>query len=244
MVLIRTRARQVLSSLIVTLLTFTLIAKAQPDDKPDAKLAVYQVHRLAEKILALGNVQTKAVEVARLASALWKYDETHARFLFEKALNLTIANGNSREARALSTLHRRVIALIARNDAAWAKRLIDAAAKRESEDQSSKTASGANIGTALDLLEEDSPVAVQFAERSLKGGVDNAFLDFVLTLRKKNEPEANRLFVQALNHLSQQQAVNIAEFHSLGLYLFSHPDFLDTESRVVASRVFRKRLRC
>ena len=80
-----------------------------------------------------------------------------------------------------------MIALIARTDAEWAKRLIDSAAKRESEDQSAKTSSGANIGTALDLLDEDSAVAVQFAERSLKGGVNEAFLDFVLTLRKKAE---------------------------------------------------------
>ena len=257
------RANQVLSSVILTVLTLSSIVKAQesqsprstldqkqialkpgaeqppaklasePGDKPDAKLAVYQVHRLADKILALRSVHTKAVEIARLAAVLWKHDETHARFLFEKALNLTIANGTGREARALSILHRRVIALIARSDADWAKRLIDSAAKRESEDQSSKTSSVTNIGTALDLLEEDYPVAVEFAERSLKGGVNDAFLDFVLTLRKKDESEANRLFVQALTHLSQQPAVNILEFHSLGLYLFSHPDRLDTEYRVL-----------
>lgn len=261
MFLIQKTAKQVLSTVLVTLLTLTSIVEAQqsqkspldqkqvalkpgeeqppaklssePDDRHDAKLAVYQVHRLAEKILALNSVGTKALEIARLAAVLWKYDETKARFLFEKALNLTIADGNDPEARALSTLHRRVIALIARSDAEWAKRLIESAAKRESEDRSSKTSSSANIGTALDLLEEDHPVAVQFAEQSLKGGVNPAFLDFVLTLRKKDEPEANRLFVQALNYLSQQPVVNILEFHSLGLYLFSHPDRVDTEYRVL-----------
>jgi TonB family protein len=242
MALIQTTAKQVLSSLIVTLLTLSSVVKAQqqtaklssePGDTYDAKLAVYQVHRLAEKILALRSVDTKALETARLAAVLWKYDETHARFLFEKAVNLTIANGNGREARALSILHRRVIALIARSDAEWAKRLLDSAAKRESEDQSSKSSSGANIGTALDLLEDDYPVAVQFAERSLKGGVNEAFLDFILTLRKKDESAANRLFVQALNYLAQQPAVNVLEFHALGLYLFSHPDRLDTEYRVL-----------
>ena len=205
----------------------------EPDDKQDAKLAVYQVHRLAEKILALRSVRAKAFEIARLAAVLWKQDETHARFLFEKALNLTIANGNDAEARALSALHRRVIALIARSDAEWAKRLIDSAAKREGEDQGSKTTSGANLGTAFGLLEEDSPVAVQFAERSLKGGVHRAFLDFVLNLRKKDEPEANRLFLQALNYLSQQSAVDILEFHSLGLYLFTAPDLIDPDARKI-----------
>ena len=257
------RLKLLLSSLLVILLTLSSIVTAQQssqapqinqkqtalkrggdeqpptglpgeaDDTQDAKLAVYQVHRLAEKILALRNVPAKAFETARLAAVLWKQDETHARFLFEKALNLTIPNGNDPEARVLSVLHRRVIALIARNDAEWAKRLIDAAAKREGEDQNSKTFRGANIRTALGLLEEDSPVAVQFAERSLKGGVHPAFLDFVLTLRKKNEPEANRLFLQALNYLSQQPAVNISEFHSLGLYLFTAPDLIDSDHHKV-----------
>ena len=208
-------------------------SSSQPDDRQDTKLAVYQVHRIAEKLLALRSVRAKAVEIARLAAALWKQDETHARFLFEKALNLTIANGDDNEARALATLHRRVIALIARNDAEWAKRLIDAAAKREAEDQSSKAFSGANIRTALGLLEEDPPVAAQFAERSLKGGVDSAFLDFILTMRKKDESEANRLFLQALNYLSHQSAVDITEFHSLGLYLFTAPDLIQPDARAL-----------
>lgn len=200
----------------------------QPDDKQDVKLAIYQVHRLAEKILALHSVRAKAFEIARLAAVLWKQDESYARFLFEKALNLTIGNGNGPEARALSALHRRVIALIARSDSEWAKRLIDSAVKRE-EDQSAKSFSATNIRTALGLLEEDSPVAVQFAERSLKGGVSSGFLDFIHSLRKKDEPEANRLFLQALNHFSQQPAVDIPEFHFLGLYLFTAPDLIDSD---------------
>lgn len=205
----------------------------EPDDKPDTKLAVYQVHRLAEKILALRNVRAKAFEVARLAAALWKHDEAHARLLFEKALNLTMANGNDAEARALSTVHRRVIALIARSDNEWAQKLIDAAAKREVEDQSSKSLSGANIGIARGLLEDDPPVAVQFAERSLKSGVPRGFLDFILTLRRKDEPEANRLFLQALHHVSQQQAVDIKEFHEFGIYLFTAPDLIHPDARLM-----------
>lgn len=204
-----------------------------PDDGQDAKLAVYQVHRLAEKILALRSVRAKAFEIARLAAVLWKQDEPHARVLFEKALNLTIANGSDTESMALSALHRRVIALIARSDPEWAKRLIDSAAKREADDQDSKSFSSANIRTALELLEDDSPVAIEFAERSLKAGVPRAFLDFVLTLRKKDEPEANRIFLQALNSLSQQPAVDIKEFHTLGIYLFTAPDLLDSDSYTI-----------
>jgi TonB family protein len=254
---IQRRGKQLLSNLVVILLTLSPIVKAQEsqpqtstldqkqttqklrdeqppansssNDNSDAKLAVYQIHRLGEKLLALRSVRAKAFEVARLAAALWKRDETHARLLFEKALSLTIANGNDAEARLLSTLHRRVIALIARSDAEWAKRLIDSATRREAEDQSSKSSSAANIRTALGLLEEDSVVAAEFAERSLTGGVARGFLDFIHNLRKKDEPAANRLFLQALNYLSQQPTVNILEFHTLGLYLFTAPDLIDSD---------------
>jgi TonB family protein len=260
---IQTGVKSLVSGLLVILLTLSPVVRAQqpssqtstvdrkqtarklvdeqprvdlptePDPSHDAKLAIYQVHRIADKILALRSVRAKAFEVARLASVLWKQDEPQARSLFEKALNFTLANGNDAEARALSTLHRRVIALIARSDAEWAKRLIDSAAKRESEDQISKAFSGANIRTALGLLEDDPPVAVQFAERSLKGGVNSAFLDFILALRKRDELEANRLFLQALSYLSQQPTVNILEFHFLGLYLFTAPDMIDSDHRKI-----------
>ena len=227
------RVKVGLSGSLVILVTLSPVLSAQqsptkPDDKPDAKLAVYQVHRLAEKILAIRNVRVKAFEIARLAAVLWKQDEPHARSLFEKALTLTLANGDDPEARALSALHRRVIALVARSDSEWAKRLIDSAAKREG-DQASKKFSAANVTTALGLLDEDPAVAVQFAERSLSGGVPPNFLDFLLNLRKKDEPEANRLFLQSLDYLSQQSSVDIREFHSLGLYLFTAPDLIDSD---------------
>lgn len=202
-------------------------------EKPDAKLAVYQVHRLGDKILAIRNVRAKAFEIGRLASLLWKRDEPYARFLFEKALDLTTANGNDPESRALTTLHRRVIALVAKSDAEWAKRLIDAMAKREVEDQGSRTASSTNIRTARTLLEEDTSVAIEFAERSLKGGVAWGFLDFIQGLRKKDEVQANKLFLQSLIYLSQQPKVNILELHTLGIYLFSAADKIDSDQQSI-----------
>lgn len=205
----------------------------EPDSSRDTKLPIYQVHRIAEKILALNSVRAKAFEMARLASLLWKQDEPYARSLFEKAINLTTAQGTDAEARALSTLHRRVLAVLARSDPEWAKRLIDSAAKRETEDQGSKAFSAANLATARGLLEEDPTVAVQFAERSLKGGVSWGFLDFIQNLRKKDEPEANRLFLQALNYLSQQPTVNILELHTLGLYLFTAPNLIDPDQHAM-----------
>ena len=205
----------------------------EPDDSEDFKLSLHQVQRVAEKILELRSVRTRAFEIARLADVLWKRDEPYARLLFEKALSMTVVNGSDVEARAMSVLHRRVIALIARSDAEWAKRLIDSASKHEAEEQFSKSSSATNIRTALGLVDDDTGVAVEFAERSLAGGVAAAFVDFILALRKKDEPEANRLFLSALNYLSRQPSVNIAEFHSLGFYLFTAPEAIDSDNRVL-----------
>ena len=63
---------------------------AEPDSSHDAKLLVYQVHRIAEKILALNSVRAKAFEMARLAGLLWEQDEPYARSLFERALELQL----------------------------------------------------------------------------------------------------------------------------------------------------------
>src|SRR4051812_30318371 len=104
MFVVETRVKPALATLLVILFTLSSAVKAQepvailtPDDKQDVKLAVYQVHRLAEKILAVRSVRVKAFETARLAAVLWKQDEPEARLLFEKAINLTIANGNDPE---------------------------------------------------------------------------------------------------------------------------------------------------
>lgn len=106
MFVIKKRVKQLLSSLMVILVALSSIVRAQEsqsqtltidqkqtaqklgdgqppasfstNDKSDAKLAVYQVHRLGEKLLALRSVRAKAFEVARLAAVLWKQDETHA----------------------------------------------------------------------------------------------------------------------------------------------------------------------
>ena len=129
------------------------------------------------------------------------------------------------------------MALVARSDPEWAKRLIDAAEKREADNQGSKTAGDTNLTTALGLLEDDPTVAVQFAERSLKAGLPWGFLDFIQNLRRKDEPETNRLFLQALNSLAQQPAVNIRDFHLLGVYLFTTPGELPHPNAVTMTLV-------
>ncbi len=207
-----------------------LIEKLPPGEREiadnDPTARIYSVQRLVEKILALKDVRAKAIGAARLANVLWEHDEPYARLLFEKALN-TIEQNNDETLKRFPTLRRNVIAILAKRDSDWAKRLIDAAAG--SNDAKART----NIDTALRLLEENPELAVQFAERSLQGGINPAFLQFLLDFRKTQEAGANQLFVQMLAYVSQQQITDIKELHSLGIYLFTAPDLLDSDNYAI-----------
>jgi len=200
--------------------------------KYEVDTAVYLVHGLAEKILALKDVKTKTIGSARLANLLWKDDELYSRSLFDKALSMTTGDGIDSKLQA--SLRRRIIAQIARRDPGWAKRLIEAATQKVSSEIDGKARSDLNLSTAKDLLEEDSDGAVKFAERSLQGDINLTFLlDFLLSLRKKNETSANQLFLQTLTHLAQQSTVDVKGFHTIGIYLFTAPDLLESDGYAI-----------
>lgn len=189
----------------------------------------YLVNGVAEKLLALQDVNVRAMGVARLANVVWTQNEPYARMLFERSLDIASAPAKDGDVRQLSPLRRNVIAIIARRDSEWAKRLIDSAFQKEPSDQDLKARSVTNLSTALNLLEEDPNVAVEFAERSLQGGVNPALLDFLLDLRKTREASANQLFLNVLSCLGQQGFVDIKQLHTLGIYLFTAPDLLDSD---------------
>jgi TonB family protein len=201
--------------------------------KRDRSEVIYLVHSLAEKTLAINNVKVKALGVARLANALWDYDEPYARMLFEKGLTLASGQGGRDNTRVLSSLRRGVLAIIARRDANWAKQLIDDAIQRNEGEQDPRARSEMNMGTALSLLDGDPHLAVQFADRSLQGNISPAFLDFLLALRKTDAASADQLFLRAVSYLGGQPAVDVTSFHALGIYLFTAPNLLDSDNYAV-----------
>lgn len=200
----------------------------------DSSSTLYLAHSLADKILSLRDVKARSIGAARIADVLWTHDEQYARVLFEKALRVT-SNLENKDAdpRVLSSLRRSVTTIIARRDSDWAKRLIDAAAQTGDSEQDSKMRSAMNLNAAQSLLEGDPELAVKFAERSLQGNITPAFLEFLLSLRKTNSAPAHALFLQALAHLGQEPTANIREFHTLGVYLFTAPNLLDSDTFAV-----------
>jgi TonB family protein len=199
-------------------------------EQPTPGDAIYRVQNLADRILELHEVKARVIGVAKLANLVWTQDESYARLLFEKSLNLASGPTRDNESKLSSSLRLSVIAIIARRDSEWATRLIEVATPKDASRQDSKTRSAMNMNTALDLLDGDPEVAVQFAERSLQGGINPALLDFLLDLRKTKEAAANQLFLQALAQLDQNRLVDIRQVHRLGIYLFTAQELLESDS--------------
>jgi hypothetical protein len=223
---------------------------AKPSSAPNSKdeeakqqriLAVLRVRSFAERVFAFNDVSLKATTLAHLANLLWKEDEPYARQLFTKALDFYSNAVATSEVKPRATAWRRVIMLIARRDPAWAKRLTDAALASESSEQNSSQNSSSQLQTdfsiAYDMVKDNPEQAPEFAERSLRGGVNPAMHALLLQLRTRNEAAANALFLKTLDQLLGQAVVDAELMFRLGAYVFTSPKLDDPTNPTVLAFV-------
>lgn len=204
---------------------------APPAKQPTATDAVkeeptfdsFVPRQVAEKLLALKNVQIRSMGLSRLASLIWKHDEEYARVLFDKALTITDPQSKPSDG-TLKMMHRSVIRVIATRDPEWAKRLIDALGNVDERSRNS-----ANIATALGLIDSAPGQAVEFAQRALRDQLNPLFLEFLLTLRKTDQPRSDQTFLHVLRFLGQQPQPDIKALHLIGVYLFTSTDLIDSD---------------
>ncbi len=201
--------------------------------------------KLAERALIFQDLRTKVITVSRLADLLWDYDEVYARQLFSKVLDacsLAEAAASNSDGKitkgGITSLRRQIIGYISRRDAKWAKRLIDSDLFSAADGYS---ASQANVETAYDLARNNNNSrAVDFAERSLKGGVSPWIVGVLVELRRTDQKSADSLFLTVLNEVSRQ-SVDLNTFLYLGTYLFTspkvNPDSPTAVSQVVVGNV-------
>ncbi len=192
---------------------------------PDAQkeFVFHRIRSMVEDISAFQSTAVKAGGLSQIADAAWPQDEDYTRGLFDKALGLTSVRADDKNSKALSHLRQDIIARIAKHDAEWAKLLIEAAASEEDEKQNAAGRRELNIETANRLEKERPELAVEFASRSLQGGVSAQFVWFLKSMRQQNEASANRLFLQAVNQFAQQPAVDAGAYAMLGTYIFTSP---------------------
>jgi hypothetical protein len=250
--------RTLFSCLIIArILVFTTALGQTPAKKPENKPAertdlqqtrlfnIVQVKKFAERALSFQDLRTQVVTVSRLADLLWNDDEVYARQLFSKALDAcsvaeaTASNIDGKiSKRGITSIRRQIIGYISRHDAKWAQRLIDSDLFSAA---SGYSPSQANVETAYDLARNnDNSRAVDFAERSLNGGVSPWIVGVLVELRRTDQKSADSLFLTVLNEVARQ-SVDLNTFLYLGTYLFTspkvNPDSPTAVSQVVVGNV-------
>ncbi|MBA3240471.1 MAG: energy transducer TonB [Acidobacteria bacterium] len=192
---------------------------------PDAQkeFVFHRIRGMVEDISSFQSPAVKAGGLSQIADIIWSQDEEYTRGLFDKALGLTSVTSDDKNSKALFYLRQDIIARIAKHDIKWAKLLIDGTVPEEDEKQGATEKRELNIETAKRLQKENPKLAVEFASRSLQGGISSQFVWFLKSLRQQNEASANQLFQQALNQFAQQPFVDASAFAMFGTYIFTSP---------------------
>jgi hypothetical protein len=206
-------------------------AKSEPEEAAVLKAAeraqaLQRVRGFEAQLLELKRADVRVVSVARLADLLWKDDESAARQLFTKALEMCSPKGGDPPAEASSkaNLRRNVLSILVKRDAALVKRLID-----EEADGSDEAGAAARALTdfkiAYDFLKTEPDKSIEFAERSLRGGIPEDLYSLLLLLRQKDARAADALFLKAVERLQAQPVVDADSLLLLGTYVFTSPTF-------------------
>jgi hypothetical protein len=179
------------------------------------KIAVMRAQSVADQLLKFNNEKIRAVSVARLGDILWKDDETFARNLFLKAMDLSGAANLNYERRT-------ILKLLARRDPKLAKRFLD-------EDLSKKAHGfgaaqvNAEIAQDLALSDDDPATAINFARRSVESGISPWMGGVLKQLRRKDPKSADELFLSMLAKAASEPSVDADTFIQLASYIFTSP---------------------
>jgi len=193
------------------------------------KLTVLRVQGFSDRILTFQDVKLKAIALARLADLLWDHDESFARQLFLKAIDLPSAKTESSSDRLklaatdLAYLRQEIIRRIARHDANLAQQLMDADIPLDGPDANATERAWNYTRAAIDLVKDNPQKAIELGERSLRSGVSQGMPWLLAELRRKDEVAANTLFLKTLNKLLTESVVDADNLLALGYYVFTSP---------------------
>jgi hypothetical protein len=202
----------------------------------DAK--VLRLRGFADRLLSLQDVKTKSVAVARLADLLWQADEPYARQLFTTAFGISAPRSGAPASEASSLLRVRaeIISLIERRDAEFARKLADSAGQQGDANGAAERAR-VDFHDAFSLIESDPTRAVSLVERNAVSGVPPFMHSFLITLRLKNAPAADALFLQTLDQLVAQPGDNADMLLRLGAYVFTSSKINPNDTSVPPDRL-------
>ena len=186
------------------------------------------------------DVQRIAV-LLRAAGLIWPFAEKQARAAYAEAFDLARRNfkekGDADIRSGMMSMGQAdqrytVIGAIARNDAAWAKRLTEQLLKEQQEEAESKPEKDKQrelktaerlLTTAGSLLETDQNAALSFARTSLRYPATMSLSGFLYSLSSRDESAADQFYQEAL---SAYAAASVERL----LYLSSYPFGNDREA--------------
>jgi hypothetical protein len=198
--------------------------RTKEQEKLRKQQAVLLVKEFANRAFSFEDTASRVLSIARFADLLWTEDETHARDLFARALELCIPKTDAEPADTAmrARLRRDVIAIVSQRDIQLAKEFA-----KDNDDPSTSDSAATNIRVANKLLKSQPEQAMTFALNSIEGGIsmDTAF--FLLRLRAQNEEMANRMFLQVLNRLRALNCIEPEALILLGTYVFTFPGYVN-----------------
>lgn len=197
----------------------------QKTKKNDAELqqrratAMSVLQSLAIEARSYTDEPLRARVQAQIADVLWSYDKEAARTLFRRAWDVAEAldqagassnlvgqrRNSGARAQPRANLRREILQLASRRDHALGEEFLakltpqdDAAVKTTARELSS-TESTERLRLANELLETDNVArALQFADPALTR-VDSRAIEFLVSLRQKDPPSADRRFASLLS---------------------------------------------
>lgn len=198
--------------------------------------AFWQLSGLAEFAAQVKDAQVRIKLQARIADALWKFDEKRARRIFEEAFQ-AIGNIKTDEhgiaIRALkdmsvqTQLRSELLRLIAAHDAALVEKLIAAVKEEPFNSQSNAALLGKQsergslyLQIAMSLAQTDPQRAAQLIRVSLESGIDAKVVGVLQVLRRKDEALADDLFIYALSLAPRDSAHPTLVVNYLAPYVF------------------------
>jgi hypothetical protein len=212
---------------------------------PKQQQALGRLEAIGEQAKALDGSILKVKTLAKVANALWEYDNSRARLLFTMAfqsiasikLNQTdqrvqFANRYSKPG-PLHQLRSEVLQMIAQRDLKLAQQLRAKATEEEKNKQNPKESQEEQADTSLELarsLSKTQPEqASQVVREHLRAGVSEALVATLLGIRRENPTLADNLFQETL---ARARADLAAPNNIINLALYALP----TEEDILLER--------
>lgn len=212
--------------------------KTQPGEQslpPDLAEALWLIEHISDLTTDIKDDQTRVQIQARVADALWEFNQARARALFEKAFlsihSIKFENKKGvtsilKELSEQSQLRREVLQLASRHDPNLSTKLL-----KSVEEPPSAASSSLMLGTvsaraslylqiAVGIADTEPNGAAQMIRASLESGIDPQIAPALVAVRRKNSATADALFRTALQIAQRDIAQAPLTMNYLAPYVF------------------------